>query len=240
MGRLIDLTGQRFGRLAVIERAENSRDGQAKWTCACDCGKQIVVRGDILRSGRTSSCGCLKIERTSKANKKHNTFRTSGGVVYVKLSNSKNEMLVDPDVWKMAKQYCWGESNGYAVTTATEDAGKSRKRLLFHIFAFPDCPAGMLRDHINGNKLDNRRANIRFVTMSQSNQNRGVDKRNRSGYTGVQRNKGRNKWIARIQVNGKNIVLGRFDDIKDAIEARKQAEIKYFGEYRRKQQPETD
>lgn len=38
MGKLIDLTGQRFGRLTVIERAENSPNGAAKWVCRCDCG----------------------------------------------------------------------------------------------------------------------------------------------------------------------------------------------------------
>lgn len=58
MGKFIDLTGQRFGRLAVVERAW-SRKGQLFWLCKCDCGKECVIQGSSLRGGRTRSCGCL-------------------------------------------------------------------------------------------------------------------------------------------------------------------------------------
>lgn len=59
MSKLIDLTGQRFGRLTVVERVENDRSNQAHWMCRCDCGNVVVIRGDHLRNGRTKSCGCL-------------------------------------------------------------------------------------------------------------------------------------------------------------------------------------
>lgn len=56
MGKFIDLTGQRFGRLIVLERGENSNDGNAKWICGCDCGsKRITVFARHLRSGHTKS-----------------------------------------------------------------------------------------------------------------------------------------------------------------------------------------
>lgn len=61
MPKLIDLTGQRFGRLTVLERAENKR-GHAAWLCRCDCGRSIVVQSDSLKSGNTRSCGCLFAE----------------------------------------------------------------------------------------------------------------------------------------------------------------------------------
>lgn len=61
MGRLIDLTGQVFGRLTVLERnPENDNSGYATWVCQCSCGKKAIVRGARLRSGHTQSCGCLK------------------------------------------------------------------------------------------------------------------------------------------------------------------------------------
>lgn len=60
MSRTIDLTGQRFGSLVVVSRAENSRQGTAMWLCQCDCGKTTVVRSFLLRKGRTTSCGCQK------------------------------------------------------------------------------------------------------------------------------------------------------------------------------------
>ena len=55
---MIDLTGQRFGRLLVIERAGSNKNGEATWDCLCDCGKAKVVLGTLLRRGATRSCGC--------------------------------------------------------------------------------------------------------------------------------------------------------------------------------------
>ena len=57
--RLIDLTGQRFGKLVVISR-ESRYNRNATWRCLCDCGKETVVRGDVLKRGTTQSCGCGK------------------------------------------------------------------------------------------------------------------------------------------------------------------------------------
>jgi hypothetical protein len=55
----IEMTGQRFGLLTVVRRAENSRFGQARWECRCDCGNTAVRTGWVLRSGHIKSCGCL-------------------------------------------------------------------------------------------------------------------------------------------------------------------------------------
>lgn len=62
---LIDLTGRRFGRLTVIERAGTAgADGQRRptWLCQCDCGNKAIVIGANLRYGMTKSCGCLRRE----------------------------------------------------------------------------------------------------------------------------------------------------------------------------------
>lgn len=67
MGRRIsDLTGQRFGRLTVIEFAGQGKKGASKWLCQCDCGGQKVVNRCDLQSGGTKSCGCLHQERTEQ------------------------------------------------------------------------------------------------------------------------------------------------------------------------------
>lgn len=71
MSRPIDLTGQRFGRLVVIGRVENSTDGRARWTCACDCGNKCVVVGTKLRSGEKKSCGCLMREWQHTSHSSH-------------------------------------------------------------------------------------------------------------------------------------------------------------------------
>jgi len=64
MGALIDETGNRYGRLVIIERAPNGKHGAARWLCQCDCGGQTVAAGNSLRSGHTKSCGCWQLERT--------------------------------------------------------------------------------------------------------------------------------------------------------------------------------
>lgn len=54
--------GNKYGNLAVIERAENTKDGKARWLCKCDCGNTVIVIGKHLRSGNTKSCGCLRAQ----------------------------------------------------------------------------------------------------------------------------------------------------------------------------------
>ena len=57
-----DLTGQRFGRLVVVERRNNA-EGRMAWLCACDCGGAKIVKGFTLRAQRSISCGCAKLDR---------------------------------------------------------------------------------------------------------------------------------------------------------------------------------
>ena len=72
MPKLIDLKGQRFGRLVVLERqgsyaSKNDPYSQAPlWLCRCDCGNETVVIGRNLRTGRTRSCGCLRVEKSKE------------------------------------------------------------------------------------------------------------------------------------------------------------------------------
>lgn len=58
MGKLIDSTGQRFGRLVAIQFVGQDKHRNARWLCQCDCGRKHVVLGFDLRTGRTKSCGC--------------------------------------------------------------------------------------------------------------------------------------------------------------------------------------
>jgi len=66
VSRVIDLTGRTFGRLTVLERAENDKGRQTRWRCQCKCGETTTVRGARLRSGKTRSCGCLALEASRK------------------------------------------------------------------------------------------------------------------------------------------------------------------------------
>ena len=79
MSAFIDLTGQRYSQLVVIERTQN-KGNKVRWVCKCDCGATAIVSSHELRSGKTRSCGCLqrKIsgEQTAKRNFKHGQTRT--------------------------------------------------------------------------------------------------------------------------------------------------------------------
>ena len=72
-----DLTGQKFGRMAVISLALK-RGKTSLWNCICDCGKRKIVLGNNLRSGNTRSCGCYMIDQTKKANTIHGKTDTKG------------------------------------------------------------------------------------------------------------------------------------------------------------------
>lgn len=76
MPNVIDLSGQRFGRLTVIKRVENGNGGRARWLCRCDCGNEKTVLSGNLRSGDIQSCGCLWKELTSARSTRHGLHHT--------------------------------------------------------------------------------------------------------------------------------------------------------------------
>jgi len=71
MGKVQDLTGQKFGRLIVNRYVNNNQYGKACWECKCKCGKTTIVKGNSLKTGNTQSCGCLQVEKATKHNLSH-------------------------------------------------------------------------------------------------------------------------------------------------------------------------
>ena len=84
-------------------------------------------------------------------------------------------------------------------------------------------------DHINREKLDNRKENFRYATKSENRINSKIRTDNTSGIQGVRFEQG--KWRARISVNGKYVHLGMFDNFQEAVKTRLEAEKKYYGEF---------
>lgn len=95
------------------------------------------------------------------------------------------------------------------------------------IVTFGDIPEGMEIDHINGDGTDNRILNLRLVTKRENNFNKRKPSNNTSGHNGVAWDKNRQKWMASIRIDRKNIFLGRYDEIDDAVRARENANVKY-------------
>ena len=226
MNKLKDLKGQRFGRLVVIERAENfilpSGQPQTAWLCQCDCGNILKTRSFSLTNGTTKSCGCLAKELRVARMKKYNTYDLTGeyGVGY---TSKGEEFYFDLEDYDKIKDYCWNKHKEYIATRNVSGY------ILFHRLVMGISDENIAVDHINHNKSDNRKNNLRFVTDSQNSMNRGISSHNTSGITGV--NKCNGKWTARIGVNTKRIFLGNYDNFFEAVKARKEAEEKYYKEY---------
>ena len=83
MSRLIDLTGQTFGRWRVECRApRNGKYGQPLWVCTCICGSTDTIYGHSLRTGHTTSCGCFQRERCTVTNTRHGYASRSEYIIY--------------------------------------------------------------------------------------------------------------------------------------------------------------
>lgn len=88
-------------------------------------------------------------------------------------------------------------------------------------------PEGMMIDHINHNRKDNRIENLRLVTNAGNQKNQSIRPSSLSGFTGVGWHKASGKWAAKIKVSGKDIHLGTYSDMNEAIKARQEANLKY-------------
>lgn len=96
MGNFIDLTGQIFGRLSVIEKQDedvlsNNKYHVIKWLCCCKCGNEVVVRGDSLRNGVTLSCGCYHKERIHECLFEDLTGRIFGRLKVIDIHSKNNK-----------------------------------------------------------------------------------------------------------------------------------------------------
>lgn len=223
------MTGKTFNGLKVIKRMENNCYGTAQWQCICNyCNNKCTKTSSQILSLRVFSCGCIRRQIHKEKIKKYNEYEVTNDIVKVKLSNRNKYFTCDSCDWETAKNYCWTlHHTGYPYTTIES------KYITFHDYIFNNTDDTLQVDHIDINPLNNCRYNLRLVTRSQNMMNRNIFKNNTSGCTGVHYDNKREKWIARIGINNKRIILGAFNNIEDAIIARKNAEVKYFGEFRR-------
>jgi hypothetical protein len=86
-------------------------------------------------------------------------------------------------------------------------------------------------DHINRNKLDNRRENLRIASKGENAINSKVPSNNTSGFKGVTWDKSKGKWQAQIMYQQKYIHIGRYTNLADAVEARRIKAVELFGEF---------
>lgn len=136
--------------------------------------------------------------------------------------------FVDDKDFESISSLHWYLHNGYAKND--RQSNNKRIRTSMHRMVMGEN-AGKYTDHINGNKLDNRRENLRICTNAQNMRNIAPKKQNSSGFKGVTWQKDCSRWKAQIKVNYKNIHIGIFKIKEDAARAYNEAAKKYFGDF---------
>jgi len=149
----------------------------------------------------------------------------------IKLAKDKFA-VVDPEDYQKLAEYDWHlwESGSYNQYAIRYEKGKSLK---MHR-EITNAPVGLVVDHKNGNGLDNRKENLRIVTMTQNHYNRKkTSRKTTSKYKGVHRITDRKAYCAKIRYEGKTIYLGYYKDEIEAAKAYDEAAKKLFGEFAR-------
>lgn len=145
--------------------------------------------------------------------------------VEVPLTRSKFIALVDDVDGERVLAHKWHLANGYARSFV------DGKNIYMQRLIMGSPPQGHVTDHINRNRLDNRRENLRWVSYAQNSHNHKLSASNTTGYIGVSWHKRKNKFTASIKVNGKTINLGAFDTALEAARCRDAAAIEYHGDF---------
>lgn len=236
IGKFQDLTGQRFGMLTVIKQVENDEKNRVNWLCQCECGNQHTTITHNLKHGLCKSCGCVAgfaIYNQQRKEQCKNTYDLSGeyGIGY---TSKGEEFYFDLEDYDKIKDYQWYMNGKYVA--AKEHCNNKQIVYMHRIIMNINNPLIQV-DHIYHQEYDNRKSQLRLVNAQQNAANNSPRKNNTSGYKGVYWHKPSQKWEALIQYNNHLYNLGLYDNIEDAIEARRKAEIKYFGEYRYKENP---
>ncbi len=236
MSKLINMTGWKMwehgvsdSRIIVIGYDRSSSKGEAMWLCECSCGKSTpwVAKGSNIRNGSILSCGCLRKERVSCANRKYNKYDLSNEYGIGWTTNTNEEFYFDIGDYDLIKEYAWYK---YTNPKTKYCSLRTRDRSTRKNILMTDLLGCKFYDHIDRNPLNCRRNNLRNVTQQQNATNRSRMSNNTSGFTGVCWDKRRQMWTANICKNYKRIRLGWFEDKEEAVKARLKAEKKYFGE----------
>ena len=216
MAEYLDISGDRYGMLTAIKMHHKDKWSEY-WECICDCGKEVIRAKATLQKGLSTSCGCDRYKRISLSNKKPNKFEIMGDYV-VGITNNNEQFIFDTEDYDLVSQYTWYKmNNGYFCH-------KDNKQyfLLHRLIMNP--PNELDVDHINHDKSDNRKINLRLASRSQNLVNKQYE--NKTGYRGVvELPSGR--FMAQIG----NEYIGSYDTAQQAHDAYMEEATKKYGDF---------
>lgn len=230
--------GDKLGDLTVIDKIYGKNKGdKTRLLLRCSCGNEFTVLPYTLNTRKQFMCKECCVKRNIGIGKwahgkRVNNYKIEGDIVKI-----NDKILIDLDDLEKVKSFnrYWSINIcGYAYCT------KDSQQIFMHrvIIGLPiklDRQDGLVADHLNGNRLDNRKCNLRILSLKQNPINCITYSTNTSGVKGLSWNKRLHKWVASIQTNNKTLYLGVYKDKEEAIKVRKRAEEKYFGELNRKE-----
>lgn len=204
--RAKDISGQRFGRLVAVERTCEKQNGNYVWKCKCDCGAETTATTTVLLKGQKRSCGCLADE-TKRSMSVDLANRRFGRLTVLSRTDRR--------------------SGGAVVWRCLCDCGRETEQPSNVLLTGRVKSCGCL--HYENDVLQKTLGYIDGTCVEFINNTGKVSSRNTSGYRGVQAAKG--KWQARITFKNKTYYLGTYADKAKAIEVRKKAEERIYGDF---------
>lgn len=202
MSKCVDLSGEVFGRLIVMEIGGKDKRNNTLWKCLCACGNEVLVYGSNLKSGGTRSCGCLQKERASETKTTHGLSNTP---LYHSLEAAKSR-VTNPNNPE------WDDYGGRGIIMCQEWLDSSSA---FLQDMGPSWQEGLTleRKDTDGNYCPE---NCKWDTESNQNHNRRKLKGCSSRYKGVSLHKRTGKFRVQIRDAGKVKYLGSFTDELEA------------------------
>lgn len=202
---MLNIVGQKFGKLTVLEKTkEKYYDGSLLYVCKCECGNTVKTTSSRLKSGHITSCGCAKHEVDDITGNRY------GRLVVLEFSHTANR----ESYWK-----CKCDCGNVCICKA-----KWLKE-----GSVVSCGCKNREHRTNLCKTD--KGFVDGTSLSAISPARKLNKNNKTGIRGVSYSTQKQKYRVQITFKRKNKIIGLYDSLEKAKEARLKAEEEYFGEY---------
>lgn len=243
-----DISGKVYGDLTVLSYCD-TKSTHSRWLCKCSCGNKEIFSISQLRRRKNLMCSqCMQkykdirnviseenldfngipINIIQSTQRKQNKYEIQNNVTII-----NGKIIVDSkfvDYLKSFDRYISIDSRGYAYFSYCDQDVYLHRLLTKTPLFFKESSKDIeIIDHINRNRCDNRMENLRIIKKSENPVNCSVYSNNKSGHKGILWLERLQKWQVNIQYKNKNHYIGVFENIDDAILARKKAEQDVFG-----------